>query len=84
MPGSGAEDTAVGRSAMHSDGYNFIPELQIKLLGDEIEEICGMVTAALKSQGLTDGNWDYLEPHGYQVASRIRDGNLRNLHVMEG
>lgn len=84
VPGSGAEDAAVSRSAMHSDGYNFIPERQIKLLAEEIEEICCVVTAALKSQGLTDGNWDYLEPHGYEVASRIRDGNLRNLHVMEG
>lgn len=50
----------------------------------EIEEICGIVIRAMKSQGLTDGEWDYLEPHGYQVVERIHDASLRNLHVMDG
>lgn len=50
----------------------------------EIEEICGLVAAELRRQGLTDGNWDYLEPHAYEIMERIQDGTLRNLHVMEG
>lgn len=57
---------------------------RISKIEEEIEEICGAVISALKTQGLTDGNWDYLEPHGYEVMERICDGNLRNLHVMEG
>ncbi len=49
-----------------------------------IEEICGAVAAELKAQGLTDGDWDYLEPHALSVTEHIRDGRLRNLHLMEG
>ena len=36
------------------------------------------------SGGLTDGSWDYLEPHAFEIMERIRDGELRNLHVMAG
>lgn len=57
---------------------------KISKIEKEIEEICGTVISVLRTQGLTDGNWDYLEPHGYEVMERICDGNLRNLHVMEG
>ena len=49
-----------------------------------IEEICGAVIAEMARQGLTGGNWDYLEPHALEVTERIQDGNLRNLHLMEG
>ena len=38
----------------------------------------------MKKQGLTDGSWDYLEPHAFEIMERIRDGELRNLHVMAG
>ena len=55
-----------------------------KGLLNDVEEICREVASALKKQGLTDGSWDYLEPHAFEIMERIRDGELRNLHVMAG
>lgn len=51
---------------------------------EQIETISGGIIEALRGQGLTDGSWDYLEPHAFEVMERIHDGTLRNLHVMEG
>ena len=51
---------------------------------ETIEAVCPGIIGELCRQGLTDGNWDYLEPHAYEVMERIRDGELRNLHGMEG
>ena len=55
-----------------------------KGLLNDVEEICREVATALKKQGLTDGSWDYLEPHAFEIMERIRDGEMRNLHVMAG
>lgn len=55
-----------------------------KETAEEIEQICQMIILELKRQGLTGGNWDYLEPHAMEVMERISDGRLRNLHVMDG
>lgn len=55
-----------------------------KGLLNDVEEICREVASALKKQGLTDGSWDYLEPHAFEIMERIRDGEMRNLHVMAG
>lgn len=49
-----------------------------------VEEICREFLDGLRAQGLTNGPWDYLEPHAYEIMERIQDGELRNLHVMEG
>lgn len=49
-----------------------------------IEDISAAVIAELRAQGLTDGAWDYLEPHSYEIAERIKDPELRNMHIMEG
>ena len=51
---------------------------------ERIEGVCRAVVQELKRQGLTGGDWDYLEPHAMELTERIRDGELRNLHVMEG
>ena len=55
-----------------------------KKVRNGIEAVCGQIIGELKRQGLTDGDWDYLEPHALCVMERIRDGQLRNMHVMEG
>lgn len=55
-----------------------------KKVRNGIEAVCGQIIGELKRQGLTDGDWDYLEPHAFCVMERIRDGQLRNMHVMEG
>ena len=53
-------------------------------LAGEIEHICADLIAELETQGLTDGAWDYLEPHAGEIMERIHDSELRNLHVMVG
>ena len=53
--------------------------------GEEaIEAVSAAVIAELKRQGLTAGNWDYLEPHAYEIMKHISDGEIAALHVMEG
>ena len=49
-----------------------------------IEEVSAGFIRRLREQGLTDGNWDYLEPHAYEVMERIENPEIRALHVMEG
>ena len=49
-----------------------------------IEDICATVSAELRAQELSDGSWDYLEPHAFAVQGRIQNPEIRALHVMEG
>ena len=49
-----------------------------------IEDLSARVIAELRSQGLTDGGWDYLEPHAFEIMERIENPQIRALHVMEG
>ncbi len=69
--------------------------LEFLLLGDNddaglitksgvVEDICAAVIKELKNQKLTDGNWDYLEPHAFEIAERIEDDGIRAMHIMEG
>ena len=51
---------------------------------ERIETISAAVIARLKEEGLTDGDWDFLEPHAYSVMRRIRNADIAALHVMEG
>ena len=65
------------------------PSMELLLAGGDdqsrrIDEICGRVVRELQRQGLTGGNWEYLEPHALAVTETIRDGAVRNLHLMEG
>ena len=49
-----------------------------------IEDISARVIAELKAQGLSDGGWDYLEPHAFAILERIENPQIRALHIMEG
>ena len=49
-----------------------------------VEDVCATVAAELRAQGLSDGDWDYLEPHAFAVQGRIENPEIRALHVMEG
>lgn len=49
-----------------------------------IEDVSAAVIAELKKQGLTDGGWDYLEPHAFEIAEHIENAELRSMHIMEG
>lgn len=51
---------------------------------EKIEWICQKLIEELKRQGLSAGDWDYLEPHAFEVMERIQNGEIRNLHLMEG
>ena len=49
-----------------------------------IEKISSLIIQELKNQELSFGDWDYLEPHAYEVMKRIKAEEIRNMHVMEG
>lgn len=49
-----------------------------------VEDICALVIEEMRCQGLTDSDSDYLEAHAYSAAERIRDAEIRNLHIMTG
>ena len=49
-----------------------------------VEDICASVIKELRAQGLSDGGWDFLEPHAFAVQERIGNPEIRALHVMEG
>ena len=68
------------------------PALEFLLTGENdaalrqgiVEDLCANVAAELRAQGLSDGDWDYLEPHAFAVQGRIENPEIRALHVMEG
>lgn len=55
-----------------------------KLKAGVAEDVCAAVIRVLRAQKLTDGSWDYLEPHAFEIMERISDPQLRSMHVMEG
>ena len=50
---------------------------------DTIERVSAAVIEELRAQGLTDGGWDFLEPHAYAVMRRIKNPEIAALHIME-
>ena len=49
-----------------------------------IEDICSDFIDRLQSENLTDAVCGDLEKHAYSVNDRVRDGEIRNLHVLAG
>lgn len=49
-----------------------------------MEEICSAVIRELRKQGLSNYPGDETEGHAYAVNDSIRDGTLRNLHILCG
>ena len=47
-----------------------------------IEAVAGSVADLLRAQGLSDLDGSELERHAYTVNTAIRDGELRNLHIL--
>ena len=54
-----------------------------KIKAQVIEDVCATVILELKAQNLSRGNWDYLEPHGFEIMESIENPQIRNLHIME-
>ncbi len=49
-----------------------------------IEDISALLVNEFKSQGLSDSQSEELEVHAYSILKGIADGNLRNMHIMQG
>lgn len=62
------------------DPYVNLRDTKVQL----IEQIAAAVIVALKSEGLSDIEADFLEPHAWELMKRIQDSALRRCHVMEG
>lgn len=61
-----------------------LEDMLLHARADTAEEIAARVIAELKTQGLTHGNWDYLEPHAQAITERIENPDIAALHWMEG
>ena len=47
-----------------------------------IESVCSCIASELTAQGLTSYEGAEMEGHAYSVNSGIRDGDIRNLHIL--
>ena len=50
---------------------------------DTIEEVASMTVAGLQERNLTSAVCGDLEKHAYSVNDTIRDGTVRNMHILE-
>ncbi len=48
------------------------------------EEIAERFSEAFRSQGISDISNNELTAHAYAITEHIQDGNLRNMHIMDG
>lgn len=48
-----------------------------------IEEICSQTAEYFRKTGLSDINSDFLEPHAYEIQNKIKNPEIRLLHIME-
>lgn len=49
-----------------------------------IEKICDEINLELRKEQLTDFGGNETEGHAYSVNNKIKDGNIRNLHILYG
>jgi hypothetical protein len=49
-----------------------------------IEKICDEINLELRKEKLTDFGGNETEGHAYSVNNKIKDGNIRNLHILYG
>ena len=54
------------------------------LKAEMIEDIAALVAGALKEERLSDATCADMEKHAYSVNDHIRDGMLRNMHILSG
>ncbi len=55
-----------------------------KVKQEVIEDIALLLIKEFQSQGLTKATCVDLEKHAYSILDSVKDGNLRNMHIMEG
>ncbi len=56
----------------------------IKRKKEIIEKISFEASVYLRDNGLSRSNSEFLEPHAYEIQNRIKNPEIRSLHVMEG
>lgn len=61
----------------------FSPD-EIKNKQNIIENICADAADYLRKAGLVQSSSDFLEPLAYQVQNKIKNSEIRSLHIMEG
>ncbi|MEE1138797.1 MAG: DUF4037 domain-containing protein [Acutalibacteraceae bacterium] len=61
----------------------FTPD-EIKIKQNIIEDICSLTADYLRNSDLAQSGSDFLEPLAYQVQNKIRNPEIRSLHIMEG
>ncbi len=49
-----------------------------------IEDIAALMIKEFQHQGLTKATCGELEKHAYSILDGVKDGNLRNMHIMDG
>lgn len=49
-----------------------------------IEFVCSEISKYLINEDICDSCGDYLKAHAYSALRRIKDADLRNMHVMDG
>ena len=59
-------------------------EAEVSVKTALIEQVCGAVIDEARAAGLTDCGGNQAEEHAYSVNDRIRDGEIRNLHILYG
>ncbi len=52
--------------------------------GESIENICALIIDEFKTQNITKAVCDDLEKHAYSLLDGIKDGEIRNMHIMDG
>ena len=55
----------------------------MELKGNVVEDICRELGMKLKKLGLSSGEWDFLEPHAFELIKRIESRELRAMHIMD-
>jgi hypothetical protein len=75
---------ALGELELLSEQKSALEEILTDPTRERIEAVSAAVIETLRAQGLTEGHWDFLEPHAYEIMKHIEDPEIAGLHVMEG
>ncbi len=67
-------------TALLTDGYS---DEEIKQKQIVIENICSEVADYLRNNGFSRSHSEFLEPHAYEIQNKIKNPEIRLLHVME-
>lgn len=59
-------------------------EMEVKVKIKIIEELCKDIVAELKKQKITDYCGEEMEGHAYSVNNKIKNEEIRNLHILYG